>query len=420
MYRIQIFLFFIFSLIFYSCSNYAKIGLVNVAQTYSPQNSELQPELHVVHTDNHYSLVTIEIPSSDLFYFQKASENYYTSIFQLSIRVFDANNDALLFQMDTAITDTLQNDPLRIIRQPLKIPLAIGKDYHIHVRFEDLRKRRSADRIIHADKSSLYSRGFFSFFHKNSAKNLQNLIQIPPKEKYTFQHSTQTDFKVLIRRIVYPDQIASPPFASENTPLENFSTWAVDTAFSVLMNERGNACFELPKYGLYHFSQSGNTESGFLIKSFWSNFPNLPEDENSLNPLRYITTQQEFENLFTFGEPTLAMEKFWNKITGNPDRAISLQTRYNHRVVEANKLFSSFLPGWQTDRGMIYIVFGPPDKVNLTSTGESWQYNEQLNIPKLHFEFQKYENPFAETHMLLKRNPVYRNSWNIALERWRR
>lgn len=419
--RIPALFFFLFGLTYYSCSNYTKISSIDIAQVYSSEKSKLHPEIYVKHSNDNFSIVNIEIPSSELFYSQNATENFYTARYNVKLNLWVADDkSSVLFQMDSAFTDTLQNDLLQKVRQSIKIPLVIGENYLLHVKLKDLHKRTTADKIIHINKRSIYSRGFFSFANEDNGKNFQKLFDIPAKKEITLIHSSGKDFSVLIRKMVYPVEIASLPFNSIDVQFDNFANWETDTMFTVFFDRSSTARFKLPEYGLYHLSEPGNPDNGFLIMNLWPDFPTLPDDENALKPLRYITTQQEFENLFTFDDPTLALERFWTRITGNPDRANSIKNKYNQRVVEANKYFSSFMPGWQTDRGMIYIVFGPPDKAVINESGENWYYNEQLNIPGKQFEFIKYDNSFPTIHMVLKRNPTYRNSWNIAVERWRR
>jgi len=421
MIRMHFLFFTLLSLTFNSCSNFSKISSIDIARTYSPEKGMLNPEVYVVHSHENYSHVNIEIPSKELFYVQRATDNYYTAKFKININVWDAdNNNKLMLQIDSVYTDTLQNIPRRKIRQLIKIPLSLGKDYLLHLRFEDLQKRRTADQIIHSDKKSTFSRGFFSFAQENNQKSFQTAFVIPTQKKVTINHSTNNDFKVLVTKMIYPDEPANVPFVNQNTQNMFLKNLETDTTFIISFDKNSTASFELPHYGLYYFSDPDNSENGFLAMNFWEDYPELPADDNILKPLRYITTQEEYENLFTFDDPYLAMERFWTKITGNPDRAIIVRDRYNQRVVEANQYFSSLMPGWQTDRGIIYIVFGAPDKVISNPAGESWYYNEKLNDPGLHFEFEKYDNPFTEKHMVLQRKPIYRNSWNIALDRWRR
>ena len=76
--------------------------------------------------------------------------------------------------------------------------------------------------------------------------------------------------------------------------------------------------------------------------------------------------------------------EYWNKRDPTPDTNINeLMEEYYIRVNYVNEYFNmSWKEGWETDFGMIYILFGPPDEIqrsNASSTNtaiyQSWYYN---------------------------------------------
>jgi len=116
------------------------------------------------------------------------------------------------------------------------------------------------------------------------------------------------------------------------------------------------------------------------------------------------------------------LEDFWRSTGRNEQEASHLIERYYARVEEANEYFSSFAEGWRTDRGMIYIILGPPASVQTGLQGEIWNYSyvegDMLNsysfrTVSLPEEFQSFE------HLLLERQPYYDQTWFAAIARWR-
>ncbi|MBT4927334.1 GWxTD domain-containing protein, partial [bacterium] len=108
--------------------------------------------------------------------------------------------------------------------------------------------------------------------------------------------------------------------------------------------------------------------------------------ENSFQQMRYILTNNERKE--AKGKKGKALEKifldFWNKRDPTPETNINeLMEEYYIRVNYVNEYFNmSWKEGWETDFGMIYILFGPPDEIqrsNSTSTNTSiyqaWYYN---------------------------------------------
>ena len=110
---------------------------------------------------------------------------------------------------------------------------------------------------------------------------------------------------------------------------------------------------------------------------------------------------------------------FLNVCKGNQTLAKQIIKSYYKRVADANKLFSTYKEGWKTDRGVIYIVFGPPSIVYRSMQGESWTYGEESNYRSLTFNFTMINNPFTNNDFTLERTTVYKNPWYRAVDSWR-
>ncbi|MGE5488745.1 MAG: GWxTD domain-containing protein [bacterium] len=87
----------------------------------------------------------------------------------------------------------------------------------------------------------------------------------------------------------------------------------------------------------------------------------------------YIITDEErqaFRRLNTDDEREQFIEQFWLRRDPTPD-TIENEYREEHyrRIAYANERFASGIPGWKTDRGRIYITFGPPDEVDSRPSG---------------------------------------------------
>jgi GWxTD domain-containing protein len=59
------------------------------------------------------------------------------------------------------------------------------------------------------------------------------------------------------------------------------------------------------------------------------------------------------------------IEQFWYRRASDPRSFVNdFEQEHYRRIVLANEKFSAGVPGWKTDRGRIYILFGPPDEVD--------------------------------------------------------
>jgi GWxTD domain-containing protein len=91
----------------------------------------------------------------------------------------------------------------------------------------------------------------------------------------------------------------------------------------------------------------------------------------------YIITDEErsaFKRLQTDEEREQFIESFWLRRDPTPD-TIENEFKEEHyrRIAYANEHYASGIPGWKTDRGRIYIVYGPPDEIDDHSSGGSYE-----------------------------------------------
>jgi hypothetical protein len=95
-----------------------------------------------------------------------------------------------------------------------------------------------------------------------------------------------------------------------------------------------------------------------------------------------------------------------------------IRTYYN-RVVMANKLFTGHREGWQTDRGMIYIVMGPPVEYVREIDKEVWTYARSGVPGNDRFIFDAVDLQFDCNHFVLRRSPEFKPIWMSNVEAWR-
>lgn len=90
----------------------------------------------------------------------------------------------------------------------------------------------------------------------------------------------------------------------------------------------------------------------------------------------YIISPEErhaFLQLSTNEEREQFIESFWQRRNPDPDSAENTyKEEHYRRIAYANEHYASGIPGWKTDRGKIYIMWGPPDEVDSHPTGGNW------------------------------------------------
>jgi GWxTD domain-containing protein len=90
----------------------------------------------------------------------------------------------------------------------------------------------------------------------------------------------------------------------------------------------------------------------------------------------YIISPEErsaFLQLETNEEREQFIESFWLRRSSNPDLPENdFKEEHYRRIAYANEHFASGIPGWKTDRGRIYIMWGPPDEIESHPTGGTY------------------------------------------------
>src|SRR5579864_708706 len=83
--------------------------------------------------------------------------------------------------------------------------------------------------------------------------------------------------------------------------------------------------------------------------------------------------RQAFLQLETNEEREQFIEQFWLRRSSNPDLPDNdFKEEHYRRIAYANEHFASGIPGWKTDRGRMYIMWGPADEVDSHPSGGTY------------------------------------------------
>ena len=132
------------------------------------------------------------------------------------------------------------------------------------------------------------------------------------------------------------------------------------------------------------------------------------EYNEMVEQLRYIATPEEMKKLKWLKDPRKRREgydKFWRDKDPTPGTEFNeLKEEYLDRVRYAEKNFGMGDLGWRSDRGKIYILYGPPDEIDshpfeaATRPYEIWYYYD-LNLKFIFIDrygFGRYELLYPE------------------------
>ena len=145
--------------------------------------------------------------------------------------------------------------------------------------------------------------------------------------------------------------------------------------------------------------------------------PSIEDLELAIEQLLYVAESDELAYIKsgkTVEERYQRFREFWKKRDPTPESERNEEMeQYYLRVVFANKNFSHYTDGWKTDRGMVYIMFGPPSNVDRhpfdsdAKPYETWFYND------LNYQFLFVDQTGFGDYRLDPSTPL----WNIRNRR---
>src|SRR5580658_8359743 len=115
----------------------------------------------------------------------------------------------------------------------------------------------------------------------------------------------------------------------------------------------------------------------------------------------YIITDEErqaWKRLATDEEREQFIEQFWLRRDPTPDTAENeFKEEHYRRIAYANERYASGIPGWKSDRGRIYITYGPPDEIEDHSSGGTYERPpEEGGVTTSTFPFQQWRYRWIE------------------------
>jgi GWxTD domain-containing protein len=395
-----------------------KLNRINFASLYS-ENRLTDMKAVIYHSSDEKSTVYLDINLKDLLYTTHLETGTHRADFSIIYELFNSYDSKITVDTGKLIfSDTAHFGQETEMVVNFDIHAPFPGEYLLKVTLSDLNRQ---------EKNSVSE--FFTIA-KTSRLSAQNFMVLDEDNDPVFESSVPADERIRIRtrldsvgqlsiryyNIEFP--VAKTPFALEKSvPIK----LDADSLYTLSLSNGETEYLRLRYPGIYHIQADPMQTEGMTLFSFEEGFPDIGTPAEAIRPLRYLTTQKEYEDLIHSADYKTAVDSFWlQRASNQPERTKNMIDRYYRRVVEANKLFPSYKEGWKTDRGIIYIIYGPPSGVYRKSGEEEWIYGERSNLMSIRFFFDLVPNPFTTHDFELERSSIYKTSWYIAVENWRR
>ncbi len=286
------------------------------------------------------------------------------------------------------------------------------KQYYLKIFTIDMLKNIGSKDFIYVDyENENSSQNFLSTYDKTNITYFRPYLKIG--QTIDIKHNTPID--TLFIRFMYHDFETPPPPYSTTPYLE--PVFEYDSLYFVTGVSKLK--FKADKKAFYCIQTDTTNKNGVYIMCESKDFPFVRSSQAMLNSLQYICRNKEFRDLQNVSNKKLALDRFWLKCGGNMNRARELIRIYYNRVLYSNVYFSSYKQGWKTDRGMIYIMFGTPNKIKKEINKEIWIYSDRREEKMLKFVFNKQNSPYSDNVFVLERSGDFMQFWAEAKKSWR-
>ena len=387
----------------------------NLSYLYIPGRTPLQPEYRIYHSTDSVSLLRVKIVPNQLLFNQTDDKGNYISFLDVRYRLFLVKKRSTILADSGVVHYSVnpKNLKTRSIEKSILLRCRQGNRYVLEVVMIDQIRKTAVQNFLYVDKRTSFSFQNYMVVNVNTHKQLFSYaLDSTFAFKIVYRDQQPHDYYV---RYFFPDTVLpAPPNINVGSPLLKRPP---DSVWWVHYNDR--EFIRLPHRGIYQFSVDSTVADGVTLCNFGPFFPKILSPQQMAEPLAYLLTKNEMRRLMSRPNLKLAVDEFWLGTTDDVEQARQLVRIYYNRVYYANIFFSTWKEGWRTDRGMIYIIYGPPDNLTKSVKREVWSYGKDNDPGKISFTFVRVDSPFSNKVYRLSRGETLVTRWVEATRTWR-
>ncbi|HXC03269.1 MAG TPA: GWxTD domain-containing protein [Bacteroidia bacterium] len=397
-----------------SCEAPQRAASQNHAFLYNKSAGHIHPQFNVYHLNETTSQLDFLIDASELQYAKHGADSVRRAYVRIAITLHAKfEGEDILDSASSVLTDVSVGNNDKFIHGEMKFKATYPNTYYLQVNITDLNRKTGYKNYLFIDKSNHYNEQNFMLMSDEGREYFGNVIG--GKDRVQILTSDPSVKRFYVKYYKHRVHLPGPPFSTKYGPPS--LNHKPDSVYS--MPIPGGEGVTFPKQGLYFIQTDSSKTEGVTIYRFHEGYPDVTTADLLVNSLRYVSNKDEFDKLYNSTNKKEAADKYWLDLAGNEDRAKELISQYYNRVQDANRYFTSYTEGWRTDRGMVYLIFGPPPVVNKSANAETWIYSGKHYSSYLTFTFEHRNNRFTSNDFVLTRDPMYKAPWYKAVEAWR-
>jgi GWxTD domain-containing protein len=388
----------------------------NFSYLYGKGGSQMPMQARVHHTSPGQSRVYYKLSTKDLLYKSDGGGGPFHAVVRISYESYDAFGSNVLLDSASTIIDDESNDPLedKELIGSMDLRRKEHRSFVLKIMARDLNRDQQSTVFLRVDKDDAGSRQYF--MPVDTAHGLPLFSDHFKSGTARVRCESCAGRSLTVQHLPGNQTLPPPVF---NTSSSISTSAAVDSTFHVTVNSDGLFTMDLSLPGTYRIATDTVPGAAYCLYSVADAYPLVISAEDLLKPLRYITSNQEYDRIAKNTNVRQAVERFWIDAAGDRERGREAIRIYYGRVENANRHFTAEAEGWRTDRGLVHIIFGVPTSIYKSDLAETWVYGEENNLMSLTFTFKRRNGSSSDNDMVLERDPLLKGAWYRNVESWR-
>ena len=351
---------------------------VKLSDIYNPGANSVHPEVKVFHTMDTLSEVNFQIYPQEILFNTSNPDSALRGIVRFNAELYNVKDSSVAVDTLSQVLVLDQNS----LRKPsisgkLNVRAKLGECYVLKFTVTDVLRERIAVVLQMVDKSNRNTAQWYKttnpdgsvFFGMAMRAGAPLVVEHPTRNldsAYVFYYDSL--------------QVSAPPVNA----IRPLLSATADSVF--VWKVRGKKVI-LPYEGTYIISADSSQGHGLVLGRFPEGFPRRVTSTQLLESMVYIELRVA-DSGFVAENHKLMLDSLWFARTGDHEASRELIRIYYIRLFLANYFFSSYKEGWKTDRGMVYMVYGLPNRVFRYGLNEVWIYGRASGKKSTRFHFR--------------------------------
>ena len=387
------------------------------AALYNPSEFSLNADYRFFHISDNMTSMYIRLFPGELLFNQANEQAEYRALVGITYNIYELDEKGMIAsQSDSTYFEVklgrdVEQSSGFFTSKVLTLPA--GKQYLIRLEARDLQRGTLGLMYKFVDKNDVLTAQNYSIVSATTGyPRFQSYIATG--EVFKIKYRLPGYDTIYIDYLNTRNDIPKPPVTVDSRSAFPFET---DTTIALAYSE--NTILTLPDRGTFRFRIDTLSKEGVTISNFGPGFPKVENETAMMEPLFYISTMTEYNRMRSRENRKRAVDDFWLQRASSMERSRELIRVYYNRVLYSNLYFTESREGWKSDRGMMFILLGPPDRIRDTGMEQRWYYISRRQGRTVEFVFERKPGAQSNHDLVWKKSSESLQQWSAAVSSWR-